>query len=68
METGAGLARAFGVLSLHLGSFRGGSSFLVMGKSTSGLATGREEPPSSLFKYDWDILKWPVDAPIPFLS
>jgi predicted ester cyclase len=45
-----------GVLSLHIGSFQGGSSFLVMGKATSGLATGREEPPSSLFNYERDDL------------
>ena len=35
-------------VSLRIGSFPGGSSFLVKGKATSSLATGREEPPSSL--------------------
>jgi hypothetical protein len=38
-----------GVVSLRIGSFPGGSSFLVKGKTTSNLATGREEPSSSLF-------------------
>jgi hypothetical protein len=38
-----------GVLSLRIDSFQGGSSFLVKGKAKSSLATGREEPPSSLF-------------------
>jgi hypothetical protein len=38
-----------GVVSLRIGSFQGGSSFLVKGKTTSNLATGREEPSSSLF-------------------
>jgi hypothetical protein len=38
-----------GVLSLRIGSFQGGSSFLVKGEATSSLATGREEPSSSLF-------------------
>jgi hypothetical protein len=45
-----------GVLSLRIGSFQGGSSFLVKGKATSSLATGREEPLSSLFNYDRDSL------------
>jgi hypothetical protein len=38
-----------GVVSLRRGSFQGGSSFLVQGEATSSRATGREEPPSSLF-------------------
>jgi hypothetical protein len=38
-----------GVASLRIGSFQGGSSFLVKGKAAPNLATGREEPPSSLF-------------------
>jgi hypothetical protein len=38
-----------GVGSLRIGSFQGGSSFLVNGEATSSLATGREEPPSSPF-------------------
>jgi hypothetical protein len=37
------------VVSLRIGSFQGGSSFLVKGKATSSLGTGREEPPSSIF-------------------
>ena len=38
-----------GVVSLRIGSFQGGSSFLVKGEATSSRATGREEPPSLLF-------------------
>jgi hypothetical protein len=38
-----------GVLSLRIGSFQGGPSFLVMVKASSSLGTGREEPSSSLF-------------------
>jgi hypothetical protein len=38
-----------GVVWLRRGSFQGGSSFLVKGKAASSRATGREEPPSSLF-------------------
>jgi hypothetical protein len=38
-----------GVVSLRIGSFPGGSCFLVKGKAASSLATGREEPPSSRF-------------------
>jgi hypothetical protein len=37
------------IVSLRIGSFQGGSSFLVKRKATSSLATGREEPSSSLF-------------------
>jgi hypothetical protein len=37
------------VVSLRIGSFQGGSSFLVKGKATSSLATGLEKPSSSLF-------------------
>src|SRR5262249_62010382 len=45
-----------GVVSLRVGSFQGGSSFLVKGKATSSRATGREEPSSALFNYDRDNL------------
>ena len=45
-----------GGMLLRRGSFQGGSSFLVKGKATSSLATGREEPPSSLFNQDRDNL------------
>jgi hypothetical protein len=41
-----GLVRS---MLLRIGSFQGGSSFLIKGEATSSLATGREEPPSSLF-------------------
>jgi len=44
------------VVSLRIGSFQGGSSFLVKGKATSSLATGREEPSSSLLNKDRDNL------------
>src|SRR6516162_764637 len=39
---GSGLV---GILSLRIGSFRGGSSFLVKGKAASSVASGREELP-----------------------
>jgi hypothetical protein len=48
-DTGLGWLGLVGVVSLRIGSFQGGSSFLVKGRATSNLATGREEPPSSLF-------------------
>jgi hypothetical protein len=38
-----------GVVSFRVGSFQGGSSFLVKGKATSSPGTEREEPPSSIF-------------------
>jgi hypothetical protein len=44
------------VVSLRIGSFQGGSSFLVEGKATSSLANGRKEPSSSLFNKDRDNL------------
>jgi hypothetical protein len=48
-DSGLGWLGLVGVLSLRIGSFPGGSSFLVKGKATSSRATGREEPSSSLF-------------------
>jgi hypothetical protein len=39
-----------------VGSFQGGSSFLVKRRAMTSLATGREKPPSSLFNYDRDNL------------
>jgi hypothetical protein len=48
-DRGLGWLGLVGILSLRIGSFPGGSSVLVKGKATSSLATGREEPSSSLF-------------------
>jgi hypothetical protein len=48
-DRGLGWLGLVGVLSLRIGSFQVGSSYLVKGKATSSLVTGREEPPSSLF-------------------
>jgi hypothetical protein len=44
------------VVSLRIGSFPGGSSFLVKGKATSSRAAGREEPSFSRFNQDRDNL------------
>jgi hypothetical protein len=48
-DRGLGPPGLVGSMLLRIGSFQGGSSFLVKGKATSSLVTGREEPPSSLF-------------------
>ena len=48
-DRGLGRPGLVGSMWLRRGSFQGGSSFLVKGKATSSLGTGREEPPSSLF-------------------
>ena len=48
-DGGLGWLGLVGILSLRIGSFQGGSSFLIQGEATSSLATGREEPSSSLF-------------------
>jgi hypothetical protein len=48
-DKGLGRPGLVGSMLLRIGSFQGGSSFLVKGKATSSLGTGREEPPSSLF-------------------
>jgi hypothetical protein len=48
-DNGLGRRWLVGVVSLRIGSFQGGSSFHVKGEATSSRATGREEPPSSLF-------------------
>jgi hypothetical protein len=40
-----------GSMLLQIRSSQCDSSFLVKGRATSSLATGREEPPSSVFKY-----------------
>jgi hypothetical protein len=45
-DMGLGWLGLVGVLSLRIGSFQGGSSSSRV-KSTSSLATGREEPPPS---------------------
>ena len=47
-DSGLGRPGLVGSMLFRIGSFQGGSSFLVKGKATSSLATGREEP-SSLF-------------------
>ena len=48
-DRGLGGPGLVGSMLLRIGSFQGGSSFLVRGKATSSLATGREEPPTSHF-------------------
>jgi hypothetical protein len=48
-DRGLGRLGLVRVVPLRIGSFQGGSSFLVKGKATSSLVTGREEPSSSLF-------------------
>ena len=48
-DRGLGRLGLVGVVSLRIGSFQGGSSFLVKGEAMSSLTTGREESPCSLF-------------------
>jgi hypothetical protein len=56
-DRGLGRPGLVGSMWLRMGSFPGGSSFLVQGKATSSRATGREELPSSLFNWDRDTLR-----------
>jgi hypothetical protein len=56
-DRGLGRPGLVGSLWLRIGSFPGGSSFLVKGEAASSRATGREEPPSSLFNQDRDNLE-----------